>query len=45
MYFAHMKPQASALHDDFVDPLTSVEEAEDRSEDDLWLSRLVPDFN
>ena len=31
-----MKPQASASHDSFVDPLTEVEEAEGRSEDDLW---------
>ena len=31
-----MKPQASAPHDSFVDPLTEVEEAEKRSEDDLW---------
>lgn len=31
-----MKAQASTLHDDFSDPLTSVEEDEDRSEDDLW---------
>ena len=45
MYFAHMKPQASAFNDDFEDPPTGVEEAERRTEDDLWLSRLVPDFN
>lgn len=32
-----MKAQASTLHDDFSDPLTSVEEDEERSEDDLWL--------
>ena len=31
-----MKPQTSAIHHDFDAPLTSVEEAEDRSEDDLW---------
>ena len=31
-----MKPQASAPHDSFDDPLTGVEEAEERSEDDLW---------
>jgi hypothetical protein len=31
-----MKAQASTLHDDFSDPLTSVEEDEERSEDDLW---------
>jgi hypothetical protein len=31
-----MKPQASAPHDSFDDPLTDVEEAEGTSEDDLW---------
>ena len=31
-----MKPQTSAIHNDFDAPLTSVEEAEERSEDDLW---------
>lgn len=31
-----MKPQASAVHDDFDNPLTSVEEAEELSEDELW---------
>lgn len=31
-----MKPQASAPHDSFDDPLTAAEEAEERSEDDLW---------
>ena len=31
-----MKPQASAPHDSFDDPLTTVEEVEERSEDDLW---------
>jgi hypothetical protein len=31
-----MKPQASAPQDSFDDPLTAVEEAEERSEDDLW---------
>jgi hypothetical protein len=40
-----MKPQASVLHDDFDEPLAAVEEVEEASEDDLWLSRLVPDFN
>jgi hypothetical protein len=40
-----MKPQASAINDDFDDPLASVEEIEEASENDLWLSRLVPDFN
>jgi len=40
-----MKPQASVLHDDFDEPLVAVEEVDGTSEDDLWLSRLVPDFN
>ena len=40
-----MKHQASAPYGIFDDPLTEVEEAVERSEDDLWLSRLVPDFN
>jgi hypothetical protein len=31
-----MKPQASAPHDSFDNPLTGVEEAAERSEDDLW---------
>ncbi len=31
-----MKPQASAPPDSFDEPLTGVEEAEERSEDDLW---------
>jgi hypothetical protein len=31
-----MKPQASALPDDFDDPLAGVEEVEEASEDDLW---------
>jgi hypothetical protein len=31
-----MKPQASALHDDFDDPPTGVDEAEGRTEDGLW---------
>lgn len=31
-----MKPQASAVHDDFDNPLTSLEEAEELSEDELW---------
>lgn len=30
---------------DFDDPRTDAEEAEERTEDDLWLSRLAPDFN
>ena len=31
-----MKPQASAIHDDFDDPRTHTEDAEERTEDDLW---------
>ena len=31
-----MKPQASAPNNSFDDPLTGLEEAEERSEDDLW---------
>ncbi|PJF10256.1 hypothetical protein [Pseudorhodobacter sp. MZDSW-24AT] len=31
-----MKPQASAPHDSFDEPLTWVEEVEESSEDDLW---------
>ena len=31
-----MKSQASAVHNDFDNPLTSVEEAEELSEDELW---------
>ena len=31
-----MKPQSSAPHDSFYDPLTGVKEAEETSEDDLW---------
>ena len=31
-----MKPQASAINDDFDDPLASVEEIEEASENDLW---------
>lgn len=31
-----MKRQASTVHDDFDNPLTSVEEAEELSEDELW---------
>jgi hypothetical protein len=31
-----MKPQASSPHDSFDEPLTWVEEVEERSEDDLW---------
>jgi hypothetical protein len=40
-----MKPQASTFLDDFDDPLITVEGDEETHEDDLWLSRLVPDFN
>lgn len=31
-----MKRQATVFNDEFYNPLTSVEEAEERSEDDLW---------
>lgn len=31
-----MKTQASAIHDDFDNPLTSVEEAQELSEEELW---------
>jgi len=40
-----MKPQAPALHDESDALFLDVEEVEQSSEDDLWLSRLVPDFN
>ena len=36
MYFAHMTLQASVLHDDYDKPPAGVEEAEERSEEDLW---------
>lgn len=44
-YFAHMEPQACIKYNIFDDPLEDAEELEETSEDDLWLSRLVPDFN
>jgi len=40
-----MKTQKSDLTDDFNDPLITIEEDEEAHEEDLWLSRLVPDFN
>jgi hypothetical protein len=40
-----MKPQAPAFHDESDDIYLDAEEVEQSSEDDLWLSRLVPDFN
>lgn len=40
-----MKPQAPDFHDDSDALFLDAEEAEQSSEDDLWLSRLVPDFN
>jgi len=40
-----MKTQASALTDDFNDPLITIEEGEEAHGEDLGLSRLVPDFN
>jgi HTH DNA binding domain len=36
MYFEHMKSQAPSFPDDFRNPSTGVEEAEVRTEDDLW---------
>jgi hypothetical protein len=33
------------LHDDFDDPPIAFGEVEETSDDGLWLSRLVPDFN
>jgi len=32
-------------YDIFYDPLVDAEGLEETSEDDLWLSRLAPDFN
>jgi hypothetical protein len=32
-------------YDIFYDPLVNAEGLEEKSEDDLWLSHLVPDFN
>ena len=40
-----MKPQAPALHDELDVLFLDAEEVEQSSEDDLWLSRLAPDFN
>ena len=40
-----MKTQPSAFTDDFDDPLITTEEDEEAHEEDLWLSRLIPDFN
>ena len=40
-----MKPLAHISSDDFDDPLTTVEGDEEAHEEDLWLSRLIPDFN
>jgi hypothetical protein len=40
-----MKLQAPALHDEYDALLLDAEEVEESSEDDLWLSRLAPDFN
>ena len=40
-----MKPQEPAFHDESDALFLDAEEVEQSSEDDLWLSRLVPDFN
>jgi hypothetical protein len=40
-----MKPQAPAFHDESDVLFLDAEEVEQSSEDDHWLSRLVPDFN
>lgn len=40
-----MKPQAPTFHDESDTLFLNAEEVEQSSEDDLWLSRLVPDFN
>jgi hypothetical protein len=36
VYFAHMKPQAPAMHDDVDDTLAVAEEVQQTSDDDLW---------
>jgi len=40
-----MKPQARTNYGNFDDHLVDAEGLEETSEDDLWLSRLFPDFN
>tara|TARA_R100000789_G_scaffold89961_1_gene87282 strand:+ start:603 stop:725 length:123 start_codon:yes stop_codon:yes gene_type:complete len=40
-----MKPQAPAFHDESETLFLDAEEVEQSPEGDLWLSRLVPDFN
>ena len=40
-----MKSQAQALYEESDDLLADAEEVEQAPEDDLWLSRLAPDFN
>jgi hypothetical protein len=40
-----MKPQAPSVYDESETFVTYAEGAEQTPEDDLWLSRLVPDFN
>jgi len=40
-----MKSQAPAFLDESDARLLNAEEVEQSSEDDLWLSRLAPDFN
>ena len=40
-----MKPQAPVLHDEYDALILDGEEVEEASEEDLWLLRLVSDFN
>ena len=40
-----MKYQVPSFYDESDALFLDVEEVEQSSEDDLWLSRLVPDFN
>ena len=44
-YYAHMKIKRPTIIDDISDLANTPEEVEQASEKDLWLSRLVPDFN
>lgn len=40
-----MKPQTPVLRDEYDALILDAEEVEQASENDLWLSRLAPDFN
>jgi hypothetical protein len=40
-----MMPQAHTMYEEFDALITDAEKVEQAPEDDLWLSRLVPDFN